>query len=304
VTLNPGQSQLVTETVAARSFQYWGTNGWVNAAGSNTISVGDSSRSLPLVGHVTISGGGSAAGTLSGSATQLTFPGQTDGTAGAAQSVTITNSGTVSVSVNSVAATGDFAQTNTCGSSIAAGASCTASVTFTPTVTGTRTGTLTVTSNASNSPLTVNLTGTGTPSTTTNLVLGAAMTSSGYVQTYVPSNANDNNTSTYWESTNNAFPQWIQADLGSTQTVATIVLDLPPLSSWATRTQTIQIQGSTNGSTYTTLVAAAGYTFNPSTGNTVTVTLPAGTSTRYLKLTFTGNTGWPAGQISELEAFA
>ena len=52
-------------------------------------------------------------------------------------------------------------------------------------------------------------------------------------------------------------------------------MDLPPSTAWGTRTQTITIQGSTDGSTYTTLAASAGYTFNPSTGNTVTVTFPA-----------------------------
>ena len=50
-------------------------------------------------------------------------------------------------------------------------------------------------------------------------------------------------------------------------------------------------------------MASADYTFNPSTGNTVTVTFPA-TSVRYLKLTFTANTGWPAGQLSELLVYA
>ncbi|WP_261991876.1 hypothetical protein [Streptomyces sp. OR43] len=37
-------------------------------------------------------------------------------------------------------------------------------------------------------------------------------------------------------------------------------------------------------------------------GDRATVTLP-GTSARYLRLTFTGNTGWPAAQLSELEAY-
>ncbi len=49
-------------------------------------------------------------------------------------------------------------------------------------------------------------------------------------------------------------------------------------------------------------MGATGYTFDPATGNTVTVNLPAN-STRYLRLTVTGNTGWPAGQLSELQAF-
>lgn len=59
--------------------------------------------------------------------------------------------------------------------------------------------------------------------------------------------------------------------------------------------------GSTDGSTFTTLIGANGYTFDPSTGNSVTLSLPAGTTTRRLRLAFTANTGWPAGRISALK---
>ncbi len=61
--------------------------------------------------------------------------------------------------------------------------------------------------------------------------------------------------------------------------------------------------GSTDGSNWTTLAGSAGYTFDPATGNTVGITLPNGTSDRYLRLNFTANTGWPAGQVSEFEIF-
>ena len=32
---------------------------------------------------------------------------------------------------------------------------------------------------------------------------------------YVPANAVDGDAATYWESVNNAFPQWLQVDLGA-----------------------------------------------------------------------------------------
>ena len=79
-------------------------------------------------------------------------------------------------------------------------------------------------------------------------------------------------------------------------------MDLPPSSSWPSRTQTILIQGSTDGTNYTTVAPSAGYTFN-TPANTVTVTFAAA-SVRYLRLTFTANTGWPAGQLSELQVYA
>jgi Flp pilus assembly protein TadG len=85
--------------------------------------------------------------------------------------------------------------------------------------------------------------------------------------------------------------------------VGRIVMDLPPSSAWGTRTQTIQIQGSTDGTNYTTLVPSQGYTFDPSTGNTASITFTSA-SVRYVKLTFTANTGWPAGQLSELQVYS
>jgi P pilus assembly chaperone PapD len=247
-------------------------------------------------------GGSSSGSALSASPSSLSFGNENVGSTSGAQSVTVSNPGSSAVSVSSVSVTGPFSQTNTCGSSIAAGSACTVSVKFAPTASGAATGTLSVASSAPGSPLTVALSGTGV-SPNTNLALNRPVTASGYTQTYVPANAVDGNTSTYWESTDNAFPQWFQVDLGSSTSVSRIVMDLPPSSAWGTRTQTITIQGSTDGTNYTTLVPSAGYTFNPATGNTVTVTFSAA-SVRYLKLTFTANTGWPAGQLSELQVYA
>ncbi|HEX3791717.1 MAG TPA: discoidin domain-containing protein [Pseudonocardiaceae bacterium] len=102
----------------------------------------------------------------------------------------------------------------------------------------------------------------------------------------------------------NAFPQTFTVDLGSTQAVGSLKLDLPPSTDWGASSQTLSVSGSTNNSTFTTLVGSAGYPFSPSTGNTATITLPGGTSTRCLRLAFTASTGWPAGQLSELRAFS
>jgi hypothetical protein len=85
------------------------------------------------------------------------------GTASAAQTVTITNSGTAELTFSGFQPSpSSFAQTNTCGTGIAAGGSCTVSITYTPAGTTTVSGTLTITDNASGSPQTVTLSGTGT----------------------------------------------------------------------------------------------------------------------------------------------
>ena len=242
--------------------------------------------------------------TLSANPTSLSFGNETAGSDSSAQSVTVSNTGNAAATISSVTVPSGFSQSDTCGSSLAAGASCTVSVTFAPSAAQSYTGNLTVTSNATNSPLNVALTGTGTASTTTNLALNQPITASSYFQNYVASNADDGNSSSYWESSDGAaYPQTLTVNLGSVKTVGSITLDLPPATAWSTRTETLSVLGSTNGSTFSQIVGSAGYTFNPSTGNTVTINLPAGTSTQYVQLSFTANTGWDAAQLSEFEVF-
>ncbi|QIY67905.2 discoidin domain-containing protein [Streptomyces sp. RPA4-2] len=137
---------------------------------------------------------------------------------------------------------------------------------------------------------------------TVNIAKNRPVTETSHTDVYPASNTVDGNANTYWESANNAFPQSVTVDLGASKAVRRVVLKLPPASAWAGRTQTLSILGSTDNTAYTTLKSSAAYTFDPASGNTATVTLP-GSSTRYLRVTLTGNTGWPAAQLSELEAY-
>ena len=97
------------------------------------------------------------------SPTSFMFPSQLVGMASAPQVVTLNNIGTATLTITSIAASGDFAQTNNCGDLLNTGASCTISVAFTPTAIGNRTGTMSITDNAAGSPHTVSLSGTGAP---------------------------------------------------------------------------------------------------------------------------------------------
>ncbi|MER7279511.1 discoidin domain-containing protein [Dactylosporangium sp. NPDC000244] len=157
--------------------------------------------------------------------------------------------------------------------------------------------------NASGASNAVTATTAAPPNNNTNLAAGRPTAESSHTQVYGSGNAVDGNTGTYWESANNAWPQWLQVDLGSAVATRRVVLTLPPQSSWATRTQTLSVSGSTDGSTFSAIVGSAGYTFDPATGNTVTITFPSTVTTRYLRLTFTANTGWPAGQVSEFRVY-
>ncbi|WP_034648134.1 CARDB domain-containing protein [Cellulomonas sp. HZM] len=132
---------------------------------------------------------------------------------------------------------------------------------------------------------------------TTNLAAGKATTSSSSNSPYVSGNVTDGSQSSYWESNNNAFPQWVQVDLGAASTVTDLNLKLP--AGWGARNETITVQGSTDGSTFTTIKSQASYAFDGSSNNVpVDVT---DSSVRYVRLQFAANTGWPAAQLSELE---
>jgi hypothetical protein len=248
--------------------------------------------------------GGSPSATLTASPSSLSFGNEATGSSSAAQTVTIQNTGSATASISGISAGTGFAETNTCGASLAAGATCSANVTFSPTAAQAYSANLTVSSNATNSTLTVGLSGTGTSTgTTTNLALSRPITASSSTQNYVAGNANDGNTNTYWESNNGAWPATISVDLGSSQTLGKTVIDLPPSSAWQTRTQTLSVLGSANDSTWTTIAASATYTWNPSTGNTVTITFPSGTAYRYVQLSFTANNVQNGAQVSEWQIF-
>jgi hypothetical protein len=85
--------------------------------------------------------------------------------------------------------------------------------------------------------------------------------------------------------------------------VGTIVLELPPATAWSSRTQTLSVLGSPEGGTFGAPAGSKAYTFDPASGNTVTIPL-TNASARYVRVALTGNTVWPAGQISEFEVYA
>ena len=94
------------------------------------------------------------------SPTSRSFGSVAVGSSSGTRTVTLTNTGTAALSVSSITTSGDFTQTNTCGSSVAAARNCVITITFKPTAIGARTGTLTV--NDGVGTQTASLTGTGT----------------------------------------------------------------------------------------------------------------------------------------------
>ena len=122
------------------------------------LSVTDDSGNWGAVQAITLTGMGTAPA-ASVTPASLTFSSQAVGTTSGARTVTLQNTGTGPMQVSTVTAVAPFSQTNTCGASIGAGASCRISVSFTPTVIGSVSGTLTIADNAGTQ--TVALRGTG-----------------------------------------------------------------------------------------------------------------------------------------------
>lgn len=138
------------------------TIGAKTAAITLTDNAGDSPQSANLTG----TGASPPTPVASLSTTSLTFGSRNVNSASAAQVITVNSTGTASLVISSVTTSGDYSQTNNCGT-VPVGSSCTINVIFTPTAIGTRTSTVTITDNAADSPQTVSLSGTSLGSTGT-----------------------------------------------------------------------------------------------------------------------------------------
>ena len=225
----------------------------------------------------------------------------------ATQTFDIANTGNITLTLTKAAPPVGVFNTTTPvseGQQLAPGDDIHQTVTFTPTAAGPASAQYLITGDDGQGSIAVVLTGTGVTGTSTvNSAAGKPTSSSSALGGYPASNVTDADASSYWESTNNTFPQWIQVDLGSTTNVGKVTLKLPPATAWAARTETLALSGSLDGTTFSPLAASAGYTFDPATGNSVSVSFPAANA-RYVRATITGNTGWPAGQLSDFEVFA
>lgn len=115
------------------------------------------------------------AGGVELSAASVAFGSQTVGAASAAQVVGLINATTAAITVSALSVTPspEFAVSNSCLGTLAAGATCNVSMTFTPAAAGARTGTLSITTSASATPRTVALTGTGALTPTPAATLAA-----------------------------------------------------------------------------------------------------------------------------------
>lgn len=149
IPLAPGETCAVRVTFAP------------TAEGTRLADVSITSNAPGSPHRVSLSGTGVIAPFVTLSTLALSFPDTPVGETAGPLTVTLTNSGSATLIISSIATTGDFTKSDPCGASLAAGASCIISVRFSPTEGGNRYGTLVITTNAVGSPHVVNLAGNG-----------------------------------------------------------------------------------------------------------------------------------------------
>jgi subtilase family serine protease len=125
---------------------------------TGSITISDNAANNPQI--VPLSGTGEPQATLT--PVTATFAAQKVTTTSAAKLFTLANKQNVALNNIVISTSGDFSvSTTTCGTSLAAKASCKISIAFAPTATGSRTGSLSVADSAMGTPQTAGLTGTG-----------------------------------------------------------------------------------------------------------------------------------------------
>jgi hypothetical protein len=257
---------------------------------SMTISDNSSSGSHTI----DLSGNGIEVKTATSSPSSLDFGTQNSGGTSAAQTVTVTNVGSLALTVVAVNPTAGFAITSDKCSGAGAlkgGSNCTLSLAFAPTLAGPYTGTLTVADDASGGTLVVPLTGTGlaVPAATPTFSPGAGTYSSIQTVTIADSTpgasiyyTTDGTTPTpsstlYTSSITVSNTETINAIAGgsgfTTSAVASALytINLPPPSFSISGTAATIAVGATKGNTATVTVTPAG-------GFTGSVTLKAAIS--------------------------
>jgi FtsP/CotA-like multicopper oxidase with cupredoxin domain len=180
--LGPGPVSFVDSTAAAGTTYYYRVQASKSLSSPAFVGADLGSSINPYIASSGWSNAASFPGQLPAASVRpasLDFGNQTAGTTSAAQTVTLANPGTAPLTIVGFSIAGaEFAQTNTCASPLAAGASCSIGVTFTPTSLGARTSTLTIDVGAPATAQTVALNGTGTAAlnvSTASLAFGAQL---------------------------------------------------------------------------------------------------------------------------------
>jgi len=169
---------------------------------TGTLTITDDASNSPQ--SVALGGVGASAAVTVAPAS-ISFGNQVINTTSAGQKITFTNAGFVAVTINSVQASGGFAETDNCsGNILTGGQACTVTVSFSPVVTGSASGTVTFNDTAPGAPHIVGLTGTSQlpVSLSANLMFAAVNVGSSSVpQTMTLTNNQSSTLNFTWSTT-------------------------------------------------------------------------------------------------------
>ena len=293
VVTNSGTTTVTGLTISAATGDFAQSNNCaaslaVNATCSISVTfkptaAGGRSGSLTVTssaGTQTVTFSGAGSGPLAQlNPTSLSFGSVVQNTTSAAQTITLTNAGNATLNISSIAANGDFAQTNNCPAALGVNSLCTISVTFTPTVLGAASGAVTIIDDAGGSPHLVSLTGTGIVPQEDLGITGVASPASippGGNTTYAFTITNHGpsvSTSVSFTASlpTNAIVTSVTASSGSCTTGTSITCSLANMPVNSSLTVTIAATATTNGVLSTTAAVSAAEPDPNSANNQVTV---------------------------------
>ncbi len=173
VEIDPAASTELFATYLGASADEYPAGIAIDSTGSLYIAGSTDSTDLPVTqgAFQKVLGGGtdafimkigpSSAPSVTLSPYSLQYSSQAVSSTSTAQTALLRNMGSSALAISSITASGDFAESDDCGTSVSAASSCTLSVTFTPTAVGTRLGSISIQDNAAGSPHIINLSGIG-----------------------------------------------------------------------------------------------------------------------------------------------
>jgi|SRR5579872_752724 len=227
----------------------------------------------------------------------LNFGSQGVGTTSLPRTITFSNPSNVKFNIASIAVTGNFAETNTCGASLTVGENCTIAVIFSPTVTGQQSGAVIISDSTRISPVSVPLSGNGVSGSFLTPYPGhqnfspqvvGTRSASAAVQLVNTGNASLSITGVSITGTNSSdFTQTnncgssIMAGGSCTATV-TFAPQAP-----GSRAATLSITDSASGSPQSAMLsgtglgAAPGFSLGPASGSSASQTVAAGQSAKF-----------------------
>jgi hypothetical protein len=267
---------------------------------NGSILIQDDAAGSPHL--ITLNGDGAIAVVSLTPASQA-FPATPVGGSSAPQTVTLANTGNAALSISNIQAAGDYSQTNTCPSTLAAGSGCTFNITFAPTATGTRNGALTLTDSVSGSPQTVTFSGNGYVSSVSvapvNLIFASqALKTSSAAQVVTVTNTSASSITFSSASAS--------GDFGQTNTCGTVAANggtcsvsvkFSPTAS-GMRSGMLSINGSFTGSPQTLSLSGTGSDFTVSSSSS-SDTIKAGATASYtLTVASVGGSFTSAVQLS------